>query len=122
MVIAMTMTYKERVKKFMRRKDEIIFEATELHIFDEHLFDQTISEETCQEMVINLIDRRPFNVTLCPWCVQHRDCNVCGFGYKYGVCDEYDSRYQIILSKLNRQTDFYNLPGMKEEVEELCKS
>lgn len=119
------MTYKERVKIFMKRKDEIIFEATGLHIFDERLFDLNITEEACQVMVEDLLNAPPFNNRLCPWCAQHPyGCSDCDFGYEYGICDDEDgtSLYQLILSKLNGQTDFYNLPGMKEAVEELCKS
>lgn len=125
----------DKVLKFMRKKDEIVFEITELHIFDEELFAKNFKKDGCLEFIQDIryattLSVSYTNARLCPWCLKYYkrtppNCYKCPFGEKYGICRFPESLWTKIAYGLHsteqKYIDLYEIPGILEAIKQLIK-
>jgi hypothetical protein len=86
--------FKELLLQFLKEKDQILFEKTNIHLYEEEDFSdvETWSEEECDYFFKNLINVNfASNFDLCPWCILRANYSlskwgVCLYGKRHGSC------------------------------------
>lgn len=100
-------TDKEKIIEYLKFKENLTFEQTGIRSFIPADFDEmeNWSEEDCCEIWEKLRKSSQKHPTytafesLCPWCLS-KDCMECGYGERHGFCNNNNSLWQVILTKM----------------------
>jgi hypothetical protein len=113
------MTAKEKLIRFLEKKNEIVKEMTGLsYITKEDIEDiknwkDKNSEKAWETIVLNMEMSSfrtsknkivlPNDCFLCPWCIIYddEDCNNCGYKKRHGDCESANSLYKKICNTKN---------------------
>jgi hypothetical protein len=106
--------FKELLIEYLRRKDEILYKLTQIHLMDYWDYHEILGWS--DQSYINAFERmrqylhlpRGFisrcDSMICPWCsLVESYCPNCGYGDRHGVCDfdNEDATYVRIRNQLD---------------------
>jgi hypothetical protein len=97
--------YQELMLDFLKKKDQIIFNETNIHLYDTEDYKDVKdwNEEFCEEF-FKKVEAQPYDFLsdsiICPWCLYKEKYRKCSYGERHGAC------YGACLSKYNKDNPY----------------